>query len=468
MTTPSPETPIPESPEEETTPTTKCTGPTAMLLLFFLTLSAGIVVLLYGHQTQFSRDLDIAFVKASSTSKNKLCDLEPQSKVITIRSLTEQPDRGLHFKLLEITDDPDQVYESSPPSSLDYAVMLHHLHEAGIKNVVLTTRMSWDGDLGITDEALSNKLDAFKRASIGIPLTRGSHQQDLPDILRPSIIPFSNVSGNHRALPIVNQVSIPSAVRNTSKTEAGFSIIESTPEEASTIPLICVWEGEGIVPSLELLALMNAHGIAAKQVTIDCGKDIRLGLDGPVIPIGAYGEIHLPVTAGELSSIPSLKAEQLIANPDQLKDTDLNAKTIYLAHAVGKKTETTNILTTDRLRSIIHWSKYLPVPEPGNASRYHRLPIWAHIIILFDIAIAAWVFSGWSRGKRHFAFILTITTSFPLLLLFMKFTQHWMSCSAFFAAVTIAWLIPVKRQKRMNEVNLHQEPESNDEIQSDI
>ena len=115
-----------------------------------------------------------------------------------------------------MSDDPDQVFENSPPSPLDYAVLLHHLQEAGAKNIVLTTRMSWDGDLGITSAALSNKLSTFHRANIGLPLTRGSHKQELPDILRQSVIPFSNVSGNYRILPIVNQVTVPSAVKDLS------------------------------------------------------------------------------------------------------------------------------------------------------------------------------------------------------------------------------------------------------------
>ena len=455
MTASTPEKPIPISPEVKTARAKKLTGTKALLLLFLLTISVGITVLIYGHQTRFCHDLDLKSVTLGSFTDNSLCDLDPASKTITIRSLTTQPDRGLNFKLIAVSNDPDQVFENSPPSPLDYAVLLHHLQEAGAKNIVLTTRMSWDGDLGITSAALSDKLSTFHRANIGLPLTRGSHKQELPDILRQSIIPFSNVSGNYRILPIVNQVTVPSAVKDSDQVRAGFSHIESAPEEASTIPLICVWEGEGITPSLELLALMNAHDIDPDQVIIHCNEHIRLGLDGPVIPLGSYGEIHLPVAAPELSATPSLNAEQLIFSPDEQDSSFINDEdpTIYLVHAVGEKTASTNLLTTDRIRAIIHWSKKLPVPDLDSVAQHPRLPLWAHGVIFFDIALAAWVFAGWTRARRHLSFLLTAIISFPLLLVFMELTEHWMSTSSFFAALLIAWLLPIKRQRRKRKVH---------------
>ena len=104
MTASTPEKPIPISPEVKTARAKKLTGTKALLLLFLLTISVGITVLIYGHQTRFCHDLDLKSVTLGSFTDNSLCDLDPASKTITIRSLTTQPDRGLNFKLIAVSD----------------------------------------------------------------------------------------------------------------------------------------------------------------------------------------------------------------------------------------------------------------------------------------------------------------------------------------------------------------------------
>lgn len=417
------------------------------LLLFLLTMGAGLAVLKYGHRVSFFHDFDMACVRAASPSTGRLYDLDKDSNTLTSRLLTLQPDRSQKFKMIAITDDPGQVYESTPPTPLDYAVILHTLHEKGVENIVLSTQMSWDGDLGLTATALSDKLAEFQHASIPIPLTRGSTAQDFPKILRKSTIPFSNVRGNSKLLPVVNQVALPTVLSDSGNTRAGFSQIENAPEDDDTIPMICVWQEKGVIPSIELLALMAAHGVTPEQVIINCGKHIRLGLEGPVIPIGKFGEITLHQADDELQSITTTPAENLITQIEPTEKTAPEDPHIYLIHATGEKTKATNAITSERLAAIIHWSKSLPTPEPGQSTQYLRLPLWADIIIIFDIFLAAWWFAGLSRGSRHLAFALTATLCFPLLLAIMDITQHWMGLSAPLVAILAAWLIPVKQRR---------------------
>lgn len=457
MTSTSPET------EDSAEPVAKHKAPkkrsrlTAYIPLFLLTMLAGLAVLFFGHRISTIHDFDIACVRAASPSEGRLYDLDTESKIITSRLLSLQPDRASKFKMISITDDPDQVYESTPPSPLDYAVILHTLHERGVENIVLTTQMSWDGDLGITATALSNKLAEFEYAAIPLPLTRGATAQELPDILRQSIIPFTNIRGDQRHLPIVNQVALPSIISDSGKTRAGFSKIENLPENGYSIPMICLWQEEGILPSIELLTLMAAHKVSPDEVIIRCGEHIRLGLEGPVIQISKFGEVTLPADNGGLESIPTTKADALITRADSEKKNTTTDPHVYLIHGVGEKTKTTNALPSERLHAILHWAKSLPAPEPGKSVEYRRLPFWANIVIIFDIALTAWLFAGLSRVNRHLAFALTAAAIYLLLLSIMDVTQHWLSISAPLAAVIAAWITPVKRRKRTTNNKRYEE-----------
>lgn len=422
------------------------------LALFLLTMMAGLAVIFYGHRVRLIHDVDIACIKAAAPSEGRLYLLDEKSQVITSHLLTQQPDKSRKFKLITITDDPDQIYERTPPSPLDYAVILHRLHHQGAENIVINTQLTWDGDLGITATALSNKLAEFTNANISLNLTRGAATHELPEALQQSIIPFSNVSGNVKLLPVVNQVTPPNALSNTGKTRAGFSKIESIPETTDVIPMICVWQDKGIVPSIELLAIMTAHQINPDQVIIHCGKYIQLGHDGPVIPISKFGEISFSSSAHQLKITSTTAAENLITRVDTEKAPTPADTDVYLIHAVGEKTKATNAISAERLAAMVHWSQFSPTPAPGKSIQYQRLPLWADIIIIFDIALAAWFFASLSRGNRHLAFALTALLTFPLLISIMEVTQHWFSISAPLAAIIMAWLTLLPRKKNTHPI----------------
>ncbi|BDS08215.1 hypothetical protein NT6N_32550 [Oceaniferula spumae] len=423
--------------------------------IFVLSISSGLLVLFFGPLTTFLPDFDITCVRAASPSEGRIYDLDQNARTITSRLLTAQPDRGKSFRMVEVTDDPDQVYESTPPSPLDYAVMLHSLRLKGANNIILTTRMSWDGDPGITAEALSNKLAAFDRASFGVPVTRGATAQPLPEALQRALIPFSNVSGNLRLIPVVNQVALPAVISGGKNSLGGFSTIESTPDSKDYVPMLCHWDGEGLIPSLELLALMSSHNVNPKQVIVRCGKHIRLGLQGPVINIDSYGETILPEKAEKSDLIDLTKdaiaAEDLITRQEDGAETPEDRR-VYLVHAVGEKTKPTNQLSPVRLAAILNWSKNLLSPEPGRSITYKRLPLWAEIVLIFDIALAACWFTSFSRGGRHLAFALTAALSYPFLLSIMDLTQHWLSVSSLLVTVLVAWLVPVRKRKHTTSI----------------
>ena len=106
-----------------------------------------------------------------------------------MHSLTSSPltrlginrrDKRKRVQSIQITDDPDRSLKHSPPSALDYAVILDSLHNRGYKEVILTTRMTWDQHPGLETQGLSSRLALFARSAIPLPVTRAATAQALP------------------------------------------------------------------------------------------------------------------------------------------------------------------------------------------------------------------------------------------------------------------------------------------------
>lgn len=426
------------------------------LLIAALAAGVGLGVALFGEKLTWVAELDSACVHAASideTDQPRVHDIDLDSQVITIRTLASGSGKGRGFQLIQVTDDPDRIFEHSPPSALDYAVMLESLHNRGFKDVILTTRMTWDQHPGLEAAGLSSRLALFEHSVIPLPVTRAATAQPLPAPLQRALIPFSQVSGNHRLIPLVNKVPLPTHSEGGEHTLAGFCQIENAPASEGNIQLLAHWQHQGLIPSVDLLAIMTAHDISPAELMIQCGKHIRLGKDGPVIPIDDYGQSPIlvaPDSTDQASmttspSSPPLDADQLIT-PDKKKGSPPSNKLqspIALIYAVGQSTSATNTLSADRLQNLLALSPYNPVPE--NLTRIPRLPLWASIILIIDIALLSCWLGDLTRTNRHLAYVLTAALLFPLLLTLLYFSQHWLGLSAPLATLITAWIIPLPK-----------------------
>lgn len=430
------------------------------LLIAALAAGVGLGVALFGEKATWVAELDSACVHAASiheTDQPRVHDIDLDSQVITIRTLASGSAKERGFQLIQVTDDPDRIFEHSPPSALDYAVMLESLHNRGFKDVILTTRMSWDQHPGLEAAGLSSRLALFEHSVIPLPVTRAATAQPLPAPLQRALIPFSQVSGNHRLIPLVNKVPLPTHSDGGEHTLAGFCQIENAPASEGNIPLLAHWQHQGLIPSVDLLAIMSTHDISPAELMIQCGKHIRLGKDGPVIPIDDYGQSPIldpanPTPPTTAPSPPPLDADQLITpgTPNSKKKISSPAhnkpqSTIALIYAVGERSSATNTLSADRLQKLLALSASYPVPE--NLTRIPRLPLWASIIMIIDIALLSCWLGDLTRINRHLAYLLTAALLFPLLLTLLYFSQHWLGLSAPLATLITAWIIPVPKPK---------------------
>jgi len=158
----------------------KITNFSARLLIASLSLGIGLAVLLFSHYSplspQWLKPLDAACAQLIFSSATSVTAYDADTKTISVQTLATHPENCRELQDITITDDPNRIFETSPPSPLDYAIILQKLYEQGHRSVILTTRMTWDQEqdtdsdnIQLSIQALSYKLAQFDRAVIGLP-----------------------------------------------------------------------------------------------------------------------------------------------------------------------------------------------------------------------------------------------------------------------------------------------------------
>ena len=418
------------------------------LFIAALAMGVGCGALYLSKTTTWLKKLDASFVMIALSYQNGeqfVHQVDAQSDIITINSVSKAQGQTNQVQSIQITDDPDKIFESSPPSALDYAIILTSLHKRGYKEVILTTSLNWDQQLGLETQGLGRQLAMFSRSAIALPVTRVATPQSLPDILRRSLIPMSRVSGNHRQLPFINYAPISIHADGGKHTLAGFSEVESIQLTTGSIPLLAYWQDEGLIPSIELLTVMMAHTIKPSDIVVDCGHHIRLGKNGPLIPIDEFG--HTTAPKNPAKPLAPIQAEKLML-PNNAKGQFHQPKPTALIHAVGVKSASTNTLSPERISRLVALSHHYPITE--TSATFVRLPLLASMILLLDVALLSFWFGELTRSKRLLAYTLSAALLIPLLFVLLAtllyLSQHWLSLSAPLATLITAWACHVFRR----------------------
>lgn len=457
----------------------------ARFLIACLTLGIAIGLFSFSRFSHFLpheiKQWDADCVRSIFASETRVTSHNPDNGEITVSALAHHAEHGRGFQLVTITDDPNKIFESSPPSALDYAVILKHLHDHGAQHIAMGTRMSWpttplqddskrgpeepvdtNSDLGFDGSqlsylALNQQLGLFQQATIALPVTRGPVAQALPAPLKRSLIPLSQVKGNNQLIPIVNQVTLHPNVEGEENTLAGFHRIESSPESPDHLPMLARWESngtvQGIIPSFALLTIMSAYDTSIHDLQINCGKNIRLGHIGPVIPIDEFGQTPAKANFTEskqdnFKGVPQHKAEQLISSPQQQTSSaepDTPAASakplppVFILHANGQNTRSTNAIGAQPLSQF--FALCTTLQTPGSTINFQRVPILIEISLLLVISLVTGRLASLSAHSRHLSFLLLLPLTFIALLALMEWNRQWFGISAPSIAILAAWLV---------------------------
>jgi hypothetical protein len=278
--------------------------------------------------------------------------------------------------VISIGDDPDGFFQSSPPSPVDFAIILSNLKRLGEENPAIAFPLAWDEPDVISLAALDLQLDSLPGVVTTAPLSRNTVSSAMPPAFRRASIPISQIKGDVSQLPRVNRVSLPDVILGNNSSLAGFSAIESEPP-GKTPFLIARWD-DTIVFSFHLVTALRHFEAAPSALEIVPGKYISFSKNGPYIPIDKQGRLAFaPPVISVKEGIP---APDLIDAPDDFL-TEVGDQPLVLRNdlsAADASTEDFSTMLTGMLATMTN-------PAFTSATRtFHRIP--GHIETLLVLA----------------------------------------------------------------------------------
>ncbi len=216
--------------------------------------------------------------------------------------------------IVSLGDDPGGVFQSSPPSPVDLAVILNNFQRLGVKKAATAAVLAWDEPDPMGLAALDLCIGRFESLVMAAPLSRGAVPEPMPAAFRKTSIPVSAVQGGVSLLPVVNRIPLHGVILGGKNTRAGFQVLDSEPA-TSRAPLLARWE-DRVVFAFPLVVMLQRLGLPVDQLEIHPGGFLKFGKNGPIIPIDVYGRLDAPVKEQRPYSIVS--AEELIDGNDAL------------------------------------------------------------------------------------------------------------------------------------------------------
>lgn len=215
--------------------------------------------------------------------------------------------------IVSLGDDPQGIFQSSPPSPVDIAVILKNTRRLGADKAAISAILAWDDPDVIALSALDGELAAFSSLVTTAPLSRSATTSPLPPSFRRASIPLDQIRGDTSAIPTVNRVSLPGVILGGDAALSGFSAIEQ--DSATNTPLIARWEDRAVF-AFPLVAAAAGKGIPLEHLEIQLGNFIKLGPSGPVIPIDDFG--RLSVAPGNVEEPVRIGADAVLDSDQPL------------------------------------------------------------------------------------------------------------------------------------------------------
>lgn len=214
--------------------------------------------------------------------------------------------------LVALGDDPEGIFQSSPPSPVDMAVVFSNFQRLGARKAASAAVLAWDEPDVIGLAALEKTLGKFESLVMAAPVTRGASPQPLPPEFRRASLPLSAVAGDASLIPQVNRIPLPDVVLGGQL--AGFQVIDS--ETQGPAPFLLARWDDRVIFAFPLMVVLQRLGIPVDKVEIRPGEHLKLGKDGPVVPIDRHGRMVVP--AGKTKPFARIAAEALIDGGDDL------------------------------------------------------------------------------------------------------------------------------------------------------
>ncbi len=210
--------------------------------------------------------------------------------------------------IVSLGDDLEGFFQTSPPSPIDLAVVLTNFRRLGAHKAASGAVLAWETPDPMGLAALDKAIARFDSWVATAPLSRGPVPDQLPPAFRKASLPLAKILGDPMALPLVNRIALPGVILGGDNSVAGFQALESEPKTKFP-PLLARWD-DRVVFAFPLLVVLQRLDFPLDKIEVRLAQYLKLGPDGPTIPIDRYGRLTLPLK--KIAPYGVIAAESLI------------------------------------------------------------------------------------------------------------------------------------------------------------
>jgi hypothetical protein len=215
-----------------------------------------------------------------------------------------RPDSVPPAAVLRLHGEDEGYFERVPPPPADLMVVLARLEDREIPAIGFGYPLQWDDPDTLALEAMRRIMDRAPGVVLGHSLTDSTAPEAVAAPFQRSSIAYREVRGDGSKIPVVNRVSGQNPEFGGARGLAGFTRLENEAEESDRAYLLARWS-DRVVFALPLAVEIVRRGLSFEDVEVEVGREIRLGRDGPVIPVDFRGRVDLPDDSPEAERHPA-------------------------------------------------------------------------------------------------------------------------------------------------------------------
>lgn len=433
---------------------------TARIVLAFLTLEVGLIFSLYTKEIPALRRAEEGIFQSclswvrTTDPKEAILETDQETGHWSLRPLRRdgQETFARDWSLISVPQ-AAELFDGQEATPAEYAVMLAQLHQAGVRDLVLTTELSWEAAPEIELVALDSALRPFEGVLLPLNFSEVPEPLAYPEWLQHSVIPKANFIGDASSLPIMNQVVSPPSVTGDAGVCFAFPDFGSRNDQVRAperLPLLARW-GEDFLASWPLQVAMRAEGVSPEELEVRSGIHLRIGRDGPVIPIDDFGRARVASIAVGSEGLEFLSAKSLFPL-DGTELPELKRKAVLVDVRDGKA-EGQSLTLLQEARAL------LSLARPGPAETFERLSLGWEVVLYLEIVLVG-IFALYLRPfPQLIALAVLCVGLFVFVVGLLNWKGLWTPLLPLVAATVMAWCLvgylqqiahPVVKRKKKN------------------
>ena len=412
---------------------------TARIVLAALTIEVGLICNVFTADISLLRRSEeglfqtfLSWVREID-SKEVILETSPEANGWSLKTLGpgEAPEP---WSLVEVPLERE-LFDGKVPQPSEYAVLLAKLHQAGARELAFTQSLAWKDAPELELRALDSSLMPFEEVLLPLDVSEVPEPEASPQWLEGSLISKKNLVGHASSLPVMNHITMSPSVSDHSGLAFAFPDFGGRDLQyrtAERLPLVTRWEGS-LLPSWALSLVMKMEGVSLQELVIHPGRHIRVGTDGPVIPIDDYGRTAMndfEVMEGELDLF---SAKRLFP----LGEVDLPE----LKTGVVLVDATNSDQAKKSHRLVREAQMLLQFPRPGRGEVFRRLNLGWEIFLYIQIVLVAFI-ALYLKPFGQFVTLVVLCTGLLVLVLgLLNWRGIWTPMLPLIAGMTLAWCL---------------------------